>query len=200
MERKQLHDPVVDFHLQLIDGRLFVKYGLGQGGVAIEHGVDGLMDGAFGQAAHPEEPFLYAIQLDLKMSFHCLRLLRICPLCERLPKTLGSSETAGDVSFGARVGWSGEELRRWPELDQLTIEQEGSGIADACGLLHIVGYDDQGAVLLQMEQQLLDLGGIDGIERRAGFVQKKHFGIYREGTRDAQSLLLSAGERIGRFV
>ena len=70
MQREQLHDAIVDFHLQLVDGRLFVEHGFGQSSVAIQHGMDGLMDGALRQAAHPEKPLLQAVQLNLKMSFH----------------------------------------------------------------------------------------------------------------------------------
>jgi hypothetical protein len=70
MQGEQLHDPIVDFHLELVYGRLFLENGFGQGSIAIQHGMDGLMDGALRQAAHPEKPLLEAIQLNLKMSFH----------------------------------------------------------------------------------------------------------------------------------
>src|SRR5206468_11907406 len=51
-----------------------------------------------------------------------------------------SAEAAGDVSLRAGVTRRGEELRRGAELDELTSEQEGGEVADARGLLHVVGH------------------------------------------------------------
>ena len=70
MQRQQLHDAVVNFHLQFVDGRLFRQHVFGQRLFAIQHGMDGLVHGAFGQAAHPQQPFLQLAQINFKMSFH----------------------------------------------------------------------------------------------------------------------------------
>ncbi len=48
---------------------------------------------------------------------------------------------------------------------------------------------------LQLAHQLFDLDGGDRIERRRRLVHEQHFGIDRERARDAQPLLLAAGER-----
>ena len=45
---------------------------------------------------------------------------------------------------------------------------------------------------LQLEDQLLDLGGGDRVEGRARLVHQQHLGLHREGPRDAQPLLLAA--------
>src|SRR5213594_744053 len=76
-----------------------------------------------------------------------------------------SSEATGDVSLRARIAGRGEELRRRAAFDQVSVEQEGGEIADARGLLHVVGDDDDGVVLLQFEHQLFDLGGGNGVQR-----------------------------------
>ena len=53
---------------------------------------------------------------------------------------------------------------------------------------------------LQLLDQLLDLGGRDRIERRAGSSIRMISGFDRDGARDAEALLLAAGqtERAGR--
>src|SRR5437879_13595027 len=95
-----------------------------------------------------------------------------------------SAEAAGDVSLRAGVARRGEELRRGAELDELTREQEGGEVADARGLLHVVGHGHDGAKILQLDEQLFDLGGADGLERRPWFVEKKHFGLDGESAGD----------------
>src|SRR5260370_41942418 len=105
-----------------------------------------------------------------------------------------SSETAGDVGLSARVGRGGEKLRRGTEFDQVAVKQECGGVADARNLLHIVGHSDQGAILLQMEEQFLDFSSIDRIEGRSTLVQEEHLGGHGEGTGAAQARLLPAGK------
>ena len=86
------------------------------------------------------------------------------------------------------------------EFDQLAQQEEAGVIGDARGLLHVVRHDHDGATVLQLEDQILDLGGGDGIERGAGLVEQQHFRIHRQRARDAQALLLAAGKAVGRFV
>ncbi len=86
------------------------------------------------------------------------------------------------------------------ELDQAAQQEEAGVVGDARGLLHVVGDDHHGALVFEAEHQLFDLGGGDGVERRAGLVEQQHLGIDRQRARDAQPLLLAAGERVGRFV
>ena len=110
----------------------------------------------------------------------------------RMPQN-GSAEAAGDVGLRTGVARRGEELRRGAELDELTGEQEGGEVADARGLLHVVGNGDDGAEILQLHEQLLDFRGADGVKRGARFVEEKHFGLDGESPGDAQALLLAAG-------
>ena len=80
------------------------------------------------------------------------------------------------------------------ELDQLAEIHEGGEVGDARGLLHVVGDDHDRVVVLQLVDQLLDLGGRDRIERRARLVEQDHLRLHRDGARDAQPLLLAAGQ------
>ena len=79
-------------------------------------------------------------------------------------------------------------------LDQVAEVEERRLLADARRLLHRVGDDDDGEVLAQLVDQLLDDGGRDRIERRARLVHQDDFGRDGDGARDAEALLLAAGE------
>src|SRR5580704_19023997 len=97
-----------------------------------------------------------------------------------------SAKAAGDVGFRARVGGFREELRRGAKLDDLAVQQKRSEIADARGLLHVVSDGDYGAEIFQLDEELFDFRGADGIESRARFVEEEHFGLNGQGVRDAQ--------------
>src|SRR3954471_13912257 len=105
-----------------------------------------------------------------------------------------SAEAAGDVILGAPVVRRGEHPAGGVELDQLTEIHKGGEIRDPRGLLHVVGDDHEGVFRLQLVHQLFDLGGRDRIERRARLVEQDHLGAHRDGARDAQALLLAAGQ------
>ena len=70
LQRQQLHDAVVDLNLQLVDGVLFAEHGESEFIVRFQHRVDGLMHGAFGKVAHPEQPLFQFFEVALKMTFH----------------------------------------------------------------------------------------------------------------------------------
>jgi hypothetical protein len=48
-------DALVNFDLHFVDGVLFGEDDFGEMLFGVQNGVDGLMDGALGEAAHPEE-------------------------------------------------------------------------------------------------------------------------------------------------
>ena len=70
----------------------------------------------------------------------------------------------------------------------------GGEIRDARRLLHVVGDDDDGVILFEFLHQFLDLEGGDRVEGGGGFVHQDDFRLDRQGTGDAQALLLPAGE------
>src|ERR1700677_3541920 len=110
------------------------------------------------------------------------------------------SESAGDVIFGLLPGRGLEDNLRRIVFNEFSQQEETGSIGDARSLLHVVRDDDDGALVLQGEQQIFNLGGGDGVERRTGFVEQQHFRVDRQGPRDAQALLLSAGKRVSGFV
>ena len=69
----------------------------------------------------------------------------------------------------------------------------------AAGLLHVVGDDDDGVVLLQLVDQFLDRDRGDGVERGAGLVHEDDLGLDGDGPGDAEALLLAAGEAEARW-
>ena len=89
---------------------------------------------------------------------------------------------------------------RRAEFNYLAKEQEGGEVADAGGLLHVVGDDSNSAEIFDLDEELFDFGGADGIESGARLVDEEHFGFDGEAARDAEALLLAAGEFIGALV
>jgi len=70
VQSEKLNDAIVNFDLQLVDGAFFFEDALGKLLVGIQHGVDGLMDSAFGEAAHPEQPLFQFVQISFEVTFH----------------------------------------------------------------------------------------------------------------------------------
>ena len=65
---------------------------------------------------------------------------------------------------------------------------------DPRGLLHVVGDDDDGVLLLEFADEILDGEGGDRVQRRAGLVHQQHVGLDGDRPGDAQPLLLTAGQ------
>jgi hypothetical protein len=80
MEREELNDAVVNFELQFVDGVFFIEDALGKLLVGFEDGVNGLMNGALGEAAHPQEAFFQLVQISFEVAFHELIPLNSLPL------------------------------------------------------------------------------------------------------------------------
>ena len=70
LQREQALDALVDLDLHFVDGVFFVEHGFGEVLFGVEHGMDGLMDGALGEAAHPEQPLLQFFEIMFEMAFH----------------------------------------------------------------------------------------------------------------------------------
>ena len=75
----------------------------------------------------------------------------------------------------------------------------GGALGHAGRLLHGMRDDDDGIQRPQLIDQLLDLGGGDGVQRRAGFIHEDDFRIHGDGAGDAQPLLLTAGQAGARL-
>src|SRR3546814_9937287 len=98
-----------------------------------------------------------------------------------------SAVTACDVVLGARLARVGEDFRSVAIFDEVAEVEESGALRDTRGLLHVVGDDDDGVAAAKLVDQLLDLGGGDRIERRAGLVHQDHRS--EEHTSELQSLM-----------
>ena len=73
-------------------------------------------------------------------------------------------------------------------------------MGDTGCLLHIVGDDDDGGGFAQLGAKLLDLAGGDGVKGAGRLIHEQDAGLDGKGTRDAEPLLLTAGQSKGGFV
>jgi hypothetical protein len=110
------------------------------------------------------------------------------------------TETAGYVIFSLFLGGILKDRLGNVELNQLAQEEEPGKIGQAGGLLHVVGDDDNGCNVLDLKEQLFNFQGGDGIERGTRLVEQKHFGLNRQSARNAQTLLLAAGQSGGGLL
>lgn len=85
-------------------------------------------------------------------------------------------------------------------LTQSAGEEDGCLIGDSSRLLHVVGDDDDRIVFDEFVDQILDFRGGNGVERRGRFVHQEHLRVRRDGSSNAESLLLPAREVKSRFI
>jgi hypothetical protein len=69
LEGEETLDAVIDLELNFIDGGFFLEDGFGERLFGIEHGVHGLMNGALGETAHPEQTLLQVFEFLIEMTF-----------------------------------------------------------------------------------------------------------------------------------
>src|SRR5262245_54909935 len=118
----------------------------------------------------------------------------VTPIGER------SAEVAGHVLLRQHLGRALEDLLGATRLDQIPgptalgdVDREERGqIGHPLGLLHVVGDDRDRVVFLELDHQLLDLAGRDGIECRTRLVHQEHRRLGGHRPRDAEPLLLAA--------
>src|SRR5947209_8975957 len=97
-----------------------------------------------------------------------------------------SAEAAGHVVFRFFSVRHFEDDRRSVELYQLSQQEEAGVIGDTRGLLHIMRDDHYRTTALQVEDQVLDLGRRDRVERRTRLVEQQHLRIHGQCARDTQ--------------
>src|SRR5262249_30246370 len=110
------------------------------------------------------------------------------------------SKPACNVIFSSLVRWIRKHFFRLIKLYQFSHQEEAGKIRDARRLLHVVRHNHDGVVLLQLENQIFDLGSGDGIERGSRLVHEHNFWLDGEGPGNAQPLLLSSGKADARFL
>src|SRR5450755_2592662 len=105
------------------------------------------------------------------------------------------AEATGYIVLRTAIVRRRKHTGRFAVFEQLAEIHERSEVGHARGLLHVVGHDGDGVVVLELVDQFLDLGGGDRVERRARLVEQDHLRPHCDGARDAKPLLLAAGER-----
>ena len=70
LQSKQALNALVDFDLDFVDRVFLVQDGFRQRLFCVEHGVNGLMDGALREAPHPEQPLLQLFEIVFPVAFH----------------------------------------------------------------------------------------------------------------------------------
>src|SRR5262249_29782904 len=108
--------------------------------------------------------------------------------------SLESAEPAGDVVLCLALSRAREEGGRVVDLDELAHVEEAGALRDARRLLHAVGDDDDGEGVTKLADEILELGGGDRVEGACWLVHQDHLGFDGERARDAEALLLAAGE------
>jgi len=121
-------------------------------------------------------------------------------LCLLQPLRAISAEPAGDIVLGQPVPGVGEDPLGRADLDQVAEVEVGGALRYPRGLLHGMGDDDDRVLQPQFIDQVLDPGGGDRVEGRAGLVHQDDFGADGDGPGDAQPLLLSARQSGPRFM
>src|SRR3954447_1865879 len=128
--------------------------------------------------------------------------------CSRPPMgtTRSLPESATDVVLGHLLTGIGEDLLGGVDLDQvprptgaLDIE-ERRHVARTAGLLHVVGHDHDGVLLLELADQLLDRERGDRVQGGGGLVHQQHVRLDGDRARDAQALLLATGQADARLA
>src|SRR3954447_576272 len=110
------------------------------------------------------------------------------------------AEGTADVLSGPLLARRAEERGGAVVLDQVAQVHEGDVVGDPVGLLQVVGDDDDGDVVAQLDDQVLDHLRRFRVERRAGLVEEQDLGLGRQRPGDAEPLLLAAGELQRRMV
>src|SRR6185312_13595246 len=95
-------------------------------------------------------------------------------------RTIGprcSPETSGYIIFRLFFRRVLEDDGGVVEFDQAPQQEKACVVGDARGLLHVMRDDHDGTAAFELENQVFDLGGGDGIEGGARLVEQKHFRI-----------------------
>src|SRR5438445_6502711 len=70
VQGEKLDDAVVNFHLKLVDGVFFLEDALGELLVGFQNGVNGLVNGALRETAHPKQALFQLVQVFFEVAFH----------------------------------------------------------------------------------------------------------------------------------
>ena len=84
-------------------------------------------------------------------------------------------------------------------FDDLTVLQDHD-LVGICDGAHAVGDDDDGLVLYEFRNALLNFGFVFDVEACGSFVEEYDGGVLEDGAGDGDSLAFAAGERVAVFT
>ena len=84
-------------------------------------------------------------------------------------------------------------------FDDLTILQDHD-LVSICDGTHAVGDDDDGLVLHEFRDALLNLGFVFDVEACGGFIEEDDGSVLEDGASDGDALAFAAGERVSVFA
>ena len=87
------------------------------------------------------------------------------------------TESSGNIILRAVVFRISKHLFGIVIFHQFAHIKESRFIAYPGGLLHIVRYDNQGIIFLQLMKQFLNSRSGNRIKRRSRFIKQQHFGL-----------------------
>ena len=90
----------------------------------------------------------------------------------------------------------GNELLRRAQGDEAAVIHDGDAVAEALGLVHVMGGEDDGAAgALQVIHEVPEMPASLRIEAGGGLVEEQQLGIADQRAGHGQALLLAAGKR-----
>src|SRR5262249_12111882 len=103
----------------------------------------------------------------------------------------GSAKAASDVVLSSRIDRRREDLAGRIELYEFAQVHERGVVRYARRLLHVVRYDRDRIVVLQLVDELFDFCRRDRVERRAWLIKKDDLRPHCDSSGDAEPLLLA---------
>ncbi len=88
VQGKKLNHAIVNFHLELVDGVFFREDAVGKLFVGFQNGVNRLVNGALGEAAHPEQALFQLVDVFFEVAFHSLLSSKSSRSCLAPPPVL----------------------------------------------------------------------------------------------------------------
>src|SRR6202034_1950125 len=94
---------------------------------------------------------------------------------------------------------AGQQHFAGAEHDQLAAEQHAHVVRHGAGDVDVVRHDQHGGVDLgvDVEDQLAQVGGTDGVQTRVGLVAEDDLGVHHQGAGQAGAFAHTAGDLAG---
>src|SRR5450755_389089 len=110
------------------------------------------------------------------------------------------TEASTDVIFGLLPMGMLKEIDSGSNLYKFTTQKEACVLRDTRCLLHVMRHNHDCIILREFVDEFFDLQRRDRIKGRGWLIHKQHIRLDCQGARDAETLLLAAGESQRRGI